>query len=78
MNKRTKVVGKSVEQYKPDMVKNTIAAFNEGYRLGREYGSKVLGLERKIRVECSNENDGELEFTRFNGGIINYGRTLPF
>lgn len=78
MDKQTTVVGKSVEQYKSDMIKNTVAAFNEGYRLGREYGNKVLGLERKICVECSNENDGELEFTKFNGGIINYGRTLPF
>lgn len=67
-----------VEQYKANMLTNAINAFNEGYRLGREYGHKVFNNKRKIKVEYIDDGNGELEFTKYGDGIINYGRTLPF
>lgn len=67
-----------VEQYKANMLTNAINAFNEGYRLGKEYGNKVFGNKRKIKVEYIDGENGELEFTKYGDGIINYGRTLPF
>lgn len=33
----------AVEQYKEQAVKNLIAAFNEGYMLGRKHGEYVYG-----------------------------------
>lgn len=32
----------------------------------------------KIKVNYVENKDPELEFTEYNGGIINFGRTLPF
>lgn len=61
-----------------EMARNMVKAFNDGYQMGLDYGYKVFKTRRKIEVEYIDEGNGELEFTKFRGGIINYGRSLPF
>lgn len=36
-------MNEAVEQYKRQAVKNAIAAFNEGYTLGRKHAERVFG-----------------------------------
>lgn len=49
MNKKDKSLdfelemNNAVEQYKEQAVKNLIAAFNEGYLLGRKHAERVFG-----------------------------------
>lgn len=60
------------------MVSMMVAAFNEGYQMGISYGNQVFKESKKIDVKHVDEGPSKLEFTKYNGGIINYGRTLPF
>lgn len=36
-------INDAVDQYKDEAVKNAIAAFNEGYMLGRKHAERVFG-----------------------------------
>lgn len=68
-----------VEQYKADMVTNAINAFNEGYKLGREYGNMIFGNKRKIKVDYVDSGDCKIEFAKLNDGMLrSYGRMMPF
>jgi hypothetical protein len=64
--------------WEKQMPKNLVNAFNDGYRLGVEYGRSLYGIKRRIKVKQYSPVHA-IEFMRLDDGTIhNYGRSIPF
>lgn len=68
-----------MKECREQMLGNMMNAFAEGYRLGLQYGEKVLNNRRKIEVKYIDSGDCKIEFAKLNNGVLrSYGRMMPF